>query len=89
MTRRKVKVFEDKTWLDLQLSQEKEHGLGVAQMLVSIGIVVWAARTNRPAAIIVAVALSQPVVWAGVISMLLAGFRLAGWVPRWPWEPWP
>src|SRR5438477_13136992 len=31
-------TVEDKTWLDLQLSQEKEHGLGVAQMLVSIGI---------------------------------------------------
>jgi 1,2-phenylacetyl-CoA epoxidase catalytic subunit len=29
---------EDKTWLDLQLSQEKEHGLGVANMLKSIGI---------------------------------------------------
>src|ERR687885_760088 len=31
-------TVEDKTWLDLQLSQEKEHGLGVAQMLNSIGI---------------------------------------------------
>jgi 1,2-phenylacetyl-CoA epoxidase catalytic subunit len=28
---------EDKTWLDLQLSQEKEHGLGVSQMLISLG----------------------------------------------------
>ncbi len=31
-------TVEDKTWLDLQLSQEKEHGLGVANMLKSIGI---------------------------------------------------
>src|SRR5215210_6848704 len=31
-------TVEDKTWLDLQLSQEKEHGLGVANMLNSIGI---------------------------------------------------
>src|SRR5438309_11903268 len=31
-------TVEDKTWLDLQLSQEKEHGFGVAEMLVSIGI---------------------------------------------------
>ena len=31
-------TVEDKTWLDLQLSQEKEHGLGVAEMLTSIGI---------------------------------------------------
>src|ERR671938_732307 len=31
-------TVEDKTWLDLQLSQEKEHGLGVAQMLWSIGV---------------------------------------------------
>jgi 1,2-phenylacetyl-CoA epoxidase catalytic subunit len=31
-------TVEDKTWLDLQLSQEKEHGLGVSQMLVSLGV---------------------------------------------------
>ncbi|HLH26688.1 MAG TPA: Phenylacetic acid catabolic protein [Chloroflexota bacterium] len=31
-------TVEDKTWLDLQLSQEKEHGLGVAQMLRSLGV---------------------------------------------------
>src|SRR5262245_34254832 len=31
-------TVEDKTWLDLQLSQEKEHGLGVAQMLLSLGV---------------------------------------------------
>ena len=31
-------TVEDKTWLDLQLSQEKEHGLGVAQMLQSLGV---------------------------------------------------
>jgi ring-1,2-phenylacetyl-CoA epoxidase subunit PaaA len=31
-------TVEDKTWLDLQLSQEKEHGLGVSQMLLSLGV---------------------------------------------------
>jgi len=31
-------TVEDKTWLDLQLSQEKEHGLGVSEMLVSLGV---------------------------------------------------
>jgi 1,2-phenylacetyl-CoA epoxidase catalytic subunit len=31
-------TVEDKTWLDLQLSQEKEHGLGVSQMLQSLGV---------------------------------------------------
>ena len=31
-------TVEDKTWLDLQLSQEKEHGLGVSRMLVSLGV---------------------------------------------------
>ncbi len=31
-------TVEDKTWLDLQLSQEKEHGLGVSLMLLSLGV---------------------------------------------------
>jgi 1,2-phenylacetyl-CoA epoxidase catalytic subunit len=31
-------TVEDKTWLDLQLSQEKEHGLGVSRMLRSLGV---------------------------------------------------
>ena len=31
-------TVEDKTWLDLQLSQEKEHGLGVSLMLFSLGV---------------------------------------------------
>jgi len=31
-------TVEDKTWLDLQLSQEKEHGLGVSSMLRSLGV---------------------------------------------------
>jgi 1,2-phenylacetyl-CoA epoxidase catalytic subunit len=31
-------TVEDKTWLDLQLSQEKEHGLGVSLMLRSLGV---------------------------------------------------
>ena len=31
-------TVEDKAWLDLQLSQEKEHGLGVARMLRSLGV---------------------------------------------------
>ncbi|MBV8085636.1 MAG: hypothetical protein JO247_12565, partial [Chloroflexi bacterium] len=31
-------TVEDKTWLDLQLSQEKEHGLGVSNMLHSLGV---------------------------------------------------
>ena len=31
-------TVEDKTWLDLQLSQEKEHGLGVSRMLISLGV---------------------------------------------------
>ncbi|GEM_PF-1115730 len=31
-------TVEDKTWLDLQLSQEKEHGLGVALMLRGLGV---------------------------------------------------
>jgi 1,2-phenylacetyl-CoA epoxidase catalytic subunit len=31
-------TVEDKTWLDLQLSQEKEHGLGVSNMLTSLGV---------------------------------------------------
>ena len=31
-------TVEDKTWLDLQLSQEKEHGLGVSEMLQSLGV---------------------------------------------------
>lgn len=31
-------TVEDKTWLYLQLAQEKEHGLGVAQMLRDLGV---------------------------------------------------
>lgn len=31
-------TVEDKTWLDLQLSQEKEHGLGVSRMLRSLDV---------------------------------------------------
>src|SRR5256885_17006211 len=31
-------TVEDKAWLDLQLSQEKEHGLGVSEMLQSLGV---------------------------------------------------
>src|SRR5437868_13294750 len=31
-------TVEDKAWLDLQLSQEKEHGLGVSRMLQDLGV---------------------------------------------------
>jgi hypothetical protein len=55
------------------------------RLLVSAAIVAWAAWRNRPAGIILAVALSQPVLWAGAITLLLAAFRLSGWRPRWPW----
>ncbi len=31
-------TVEDKTWLDLQIAQEKQHGLGVSQILRDMGI---------------------------------------------------
>ena len=30
--------MEDKTWLDLQIAQEKQHGLGVSQILRDMGV---------------------------------------------------
>jgi hypothetical protein len=31
-------TVEDKTWLDLQIAQEKQHGLGVSQILRDMGV---------------------------------------------------